>query len=107
MADFSWVAAGPTVAKALADHGATVVKVESSTRPDLSRTLAPHIDGKPGLNRSYWSFLYATSKLSLQCHLGTPEGRQLARQVCDWADVVVESFSPGTMERMEIGRAHV
>ena len=105
VADFSWVAAGPTVAKALADHGATVVKVESSTRADLSRTLAPHIDGEPGLNRSYWSFLYATSKLSLQCHLGTPEGRQLARQVCDWADVVVESFSPGTMERMGLDYA--
>ena len=105
VADFSWVAAGPTVAKALADHGATVVKVESATRPDLSRTLAPHIDGEPGLNRSYWSFLYATSKLSLQCHLGTPEGRALARQVCDWADVVVESFSPGTMERMGLDYA--
>ncbi len=99
VADFSWVAAGPTVAKCLADHGATVVKVESQTRPDLSRTLPPFIDGQPGLNRSYWSFLYATSKLSLQCNLATDAGRRLARKLCDWADVVVESFSPGTMER--------
>ena len=100
VADFSWVAAGPTVAKALADHGATVVKVESTTRPDLSRTLPPFVGEQPGLNRSYWSFLYGTSKLSLQCNLGVEEGRQLARKVCDWADVVLESFSPGTMERM-------
>ena len=105
VADFSWVAAGPTVGKALADHGAMVIKMESATRPDLSRTLAPHIDGEPGLNRSYWSFLYATSKLSLQCNLGTPRGRQLARRACDWADVVIESFSPGTMARMGLDYA--
>lgn len=99
VADFSWVAAGPTVAKCLADHGATVVKIESQTRPDLSRTLPPFVEGQPGLNRSYWSFLYGTSKLSLQCNLSTHAGRRLARRMCDWADVVVESFSPGTMQR--------
>lgn len=99
VADFSWVAAGPTVAKCLADHGATVVKIESQTRPDLSRTLPPYIDGQPGLNRSYWSFLYGTSKLSLQCNLSTDAGLNLARRMCDWADVVIESFSPGTMKR--------
>ncbi|HKI73253.1 MAG TPA: CoA transferase, partial [Pseudomonadales bacterium] len=43
------------------------------------------------------------SKLSLQCNLSVGEGRQLARRVCDWADVVVESFSPGTMARMGLG----
>lgn len=105
VADFSWVAAGPTVAKCLADHGATVVKIESTTRPDLSRTLPPYIESQPGLNRSYWSFLYGTSKLSLQCNLSTDAGRGLARKVCEWADVVVESFSPGTMKRMELDYA--
>lgn len=99
VADFSWVAAGPTVAKCLADHGATVVKIESQTRPDLSRTLPPFVGGQPGINRSYWSFLYGTSKLSLQCNLSTGAGRKLARRMCDWADVVIESFSPGTMKR--------
>ncbi len=112
VADFSWVAAGPTIGKALADHGATVIKLESATRPDLSRTLPPHIAGSatesgdgPDLNRSYWSFLYATSKLSLQCNLSTDAGRQLARHACDWADVVIESFSPGTMARMGLDYA--
>ncbi len=100
VADFSWVAAGPTVSKCLADHGATVVKIESKTRPDLSRSLDPFVGNEPGLNRSYWSYLYATSKLSLECNLSTEGGRSLARRVCDWADVVVESFSPGTLKRM-------
>ncbi|MBD3646039.1 MAG: CoA transferase, partial [Pseudomonadales bacterium] len=45
-------------------------------------------------------FLYATSKLSLQCDLSNREGLRVARKLCDWADVVVESFSPGTMARM-------
>jgi len=99
VADFTWVAAGPTITKALADHGAEVVKLESMNRPDLSRTLPPHFDGKPGPNRSYWMCLYGTSKRSLACDLSTAEGRELAGRVVDWADVVVESFSPGTMER--------
>lgn len=100
VADFSWVAAGPTIGKALADHGATVVKLESATRLDLSRTLAPHLQGEPGVNRSYWAYLYATSKLSMQCNLATDAGRTLGRKMCDWADVVIESFSPGTMAKM-------
>jgi len=100
VADFSWVAAGPSMAKTLADHGATVVKLESETRLDLSRTLVPRLDGKAGVNRSYWLYLYATSKLSLQCNLATDAGRELARKTCDWADVVIESFSPGTMAKM-------
>ena len=101
VADMSWVAAGPTIGKALADNGATVVKVESATRPDLVRTLGPFVPGgdPDSLNRSYWSFLYATSKLSLQCNLRKPEGLEVARHLCDWADVVIESFSPGTMAR--------
>jgi len=103
VADFSWIAAGPTITKALADHGATVVKIESATRPDLTRTLPPFLDGEEGFNRSYWSYLYGTSKLSLQCNLATAQGRELARKMCDWADIVVESFSPGTMERMGLG----
>jgi crotonobetainyl-CoA:carnitine CoA-transferase CaiB-like acyl-CoA transferase len=99
VADFSWVAAGPTITKALADHGATVVKIESSKRPDLARTLPPFWPGEAGLERSYWMSLYGTSKYSLACDLTSQAGRQLARSVVDWADVVVESFSPGTMKR--------
>ena len=42
VADFSWVAAGPLTTKALADHGATVVRVESSLRPCPARSSAPY-----------------------------------------------------------------
>ena len=103
VADFSWVVAGPTTSKALADHGATVVRVESSRRPDLARRLPPFKEGVEGLNRSQWAAMYNTSKRSLAIDLSMPEGAAVARRLVDWADVVVESFSPGTMDRLGLG----
>ena len=99
VADLSWVAAGPTIGKALADHGATVVRVESRERVDLARRLPPYKDGEPGPNRSFWADTYNTSKLSAAVNLGVAAGRELARRIIDWADVVIESFSPGTMQK--------
>jgi crotonobetainyl-CoA:carnitine CoA-transferase CaiB-like acyl-CoA transferase len=98
--DFSWVAVGPLTAKALADHGATVVKVESSTRIDYLRTLVPFKDGVVGVNRSHYYNNCNTSKLGAAINLKTPEGLALARRLADWADVVVENFTPGTMKRL-------
>ncbi len=100
VADLSWVAAGPTIGKALADHGATVVRLESSERVDLARRLPPYKDGEAGPNRSFWAGTYNTSKLSATVNLGVMAGRELARRIIDWADVVIESFSPGTMQKL-------
>lgn len=100
VADFTWVAAGPMTAKALADHGATVVKIESGTRLDLVRSLPPFKDNIPGANRSHWLSNVNSSKLSLSLNLRTEGGRALARRMIDWADVVLEAFTPGTMARL-------
>ncbi len=99
IADFSWVAVGPLTAKAFADHGATVVRVESGTRLDVLRGLGAFKDNIPDVNRSQWFANMNTSKLGLSLNLGTPEGRAIAKRLIDWADVVVESFTPGTMAR--------
>lgn len=99
VADFSWVGVGPITAKAFADHGATVVRVESETRLDVLRRLPPFKDDLPGLNRSQWFANVNSSKLGLSLNLATSEGRAVARKLVDWADVVVESFTPGTMAR--------
>ncbi len=101
--DFSWIVAGPTMGKTLADHGATVVRVESSRRPDLARRLPPYKDGVEGINRSQWAAMYNTSKLSLALDLSKKEGKVLARRLVGWADVVIESYSPGTMDRLGLG----
>jgi benzylsuccinate CoA-transferase BbsF subunit len=104
VADFTWVAAGPMSAKALADHGATVVKIESGARPDLVRLLPPFLHNLPGPNRSQWMGNLNTSKLSLALNLATPRGRELARRiVVEWADVVMDSYTPGTMARLGLG----
>ena len=50
--DFMWVLAGPSATRVLADHGAEVVRIESTRRIDTARTLAPFHDGIPGAERS-------------------------------------------------------
>ena len=100
VADFSWLGVGPITAKALADHGATVVRVESELRPEMLRALGPFAKGTPGLNRSQFYGNFNTSKLGMALNLARPEGRELALRLVDWADVVVESFRPGAMARL-------
>ncbi|MFN0093496.1 MAG: CaiB/BaiF CoA transferase family protein [Dehalococcoidia bacterium] len=99
VADFAWVGVGPLISKALADHGATVVHLESASRPDILRLLPPFKDAIPGLNRSQFVANFNTSKLGLACDFAVAEGRALAQRVIDWCDVVVESFTPGTMAK--------
>lgn len=100
VADFAWVGVGPLISKALADHGATVVHVESASRPDVLRLLPPFKDGKPGYDRAQFMANFNTSKLGLALDYATDGGRALARRLADWADVVVESFTPGTMHKL-------
>lgn len=97
VADFSWVVAGPLVGRALADFGATVVRVESSTRIETARMMQPFYDGTPGPENSA---LYGTcnaGKLGVTLDLKSEAGRAVARDLIRWADVVVESYSPGQM----------
>jgi crotonobetainyl-CoA:carnitine CoA-transferase CaiB-like acyl-CoA transferase len=107
VADFAWVGVGPMTSKALADHGATVVHVESVARPDVLRLGGPFKDGLAGLDRSQFMANFNSSKLGLALDLSRPEGRALARRLIDWADVVVESFTPGTMARWGLDYASV
>lgn len=99
VADFAWVGVGPIISKTLADHGATVIHVESEVRTDLLRNLPPFKNGEPGINRSQFFANFNTSKQGLRLELNEPNDLVLARKLADWADVVVESFTPGTMAR--------
>tara|TARA_Y100000996_G_scaffold83729_1_gene57776 strand:- start:1722 stop:4238 length:2517 start_codon:yes stop_codon:yes gene_type:complete len=100
VADFSWVGVGPISAKALADHGATVVHIESATIPDVLRMGRPAKDGVLGLDRGQFFANFNTSKYGLQLNLRSEWGKNIARQLIDWADVVVDSFTSGTMKRL-------
>lgn len=92
--DMSWVGVGPITAKYLADHGATVVRVDSSVHPDVLRLAPPFKDGVPGINRSQFYADYNSSKYGLGLNLAHPKGQQLALELAAWADVVLESFTP-------------
>jgi benzylsuccinate CoA-transferase BbsF subunit len=103
VADFSWVGAGPFLTKPLADHGADVVKVESRTRVDPIRSMAPFRDGVKGIERSGYFANRNTSKRSICLDLKHSRGRDLALRLIEVSDVVVNNFSPGTMDRLGLG----
>ena len=99
VADFSWAGVGPVVGRELAEHGATVVRVESHRAPDSLRSFAPHYEFKPGLDRSMFGVCYNTQKYGMSVDLRNPKGQEVAKRLVAWADVVAESFTPGTMAK--------
>ncbi|MFC1934272.1 CaiB/BaiF CoA transferase family protein [Chloroflexota bacterium] len=101
--DFSWVMAGPGLTRYLGDFGAEIIKIESSTHPDICRTMPPYKDGKPGLNRSAVWANYNCNKYGVGINLKHPKGVELVKRLISQADAVVENFTPGTMERWGLG----
>lgn len=98
--DFCWVAIGPLTTRYLADHGATVVRVESHRRVEVLRTASPFADGTPGgVNRSGYFANYNANKLGVSIDFSNPGARGVMHQLMRWADVVTENFTPGTLER--------
>lgn len=103
VADFSWIGVGPITAKSLADHGATVVHIESESPADRLRLVGPFTDDIAGINRCQFFGSFNTSKLSLQLNLKHPTGNQIARRALDWCDIALDSFTAGTMDRLGLG----
>ncbi|MFD1912177.1 CaiB/BaiF CoA transferase family protein [Halodurantibacterium flavum] len=103
VADFSWVGAGPRATKDLADNGATVIKIESRRRLDLGRRSPPFAGDPADVDGSAFFAQTNTSKKSVSINLSDPRGIEVARSLVAWADVVVENFGPGFMERIGLG----
>ncbi|HZR83598.1 MAG TPA: CoA transferase [Candidatus Binatia bacterium] len=103
VADFSWIGVGPITAKVLADHGATVVHVETEQPADRLRLVGPFKDGAPGINRCQFFASFNTSKLSLALDLKRPEGIEVAKRLIAWADLCLDSFTAGTMADLGLG----
>jgi len=99
VADFSWVGVGPIVSRALAEHGATVIHVESHESPDPVRLGFPFKDGVPGINRSALAAGLNTNKFGMSLNLKKDKGKEAALRLIRWADMVTESYSPGTMAK--------
>ena len=81
--------------------GADVIKVESRTRPCLTRLDVQVSASKPGnFDDKPWFAHLNTSKRSLALDMKRPESRDVLKPLIQWADVIVENFSPGTMQKL-------
>ncbi len=96
--DLATLFAGPLAATMLGDFGAEVIKVEHPTRPDPSRGHGPSKDGV-GL----WWKLLGRNKQTITLDLSKPAGRTTLLRLAATADVVVENFRPGTLEKWDLG----
>lgn len=101
--DFGWSLVGPLMAKDLAEYGALVINIESKTRPGLFRGMGYFKDNIVGPNRSGVFNQMNVSKLGVTINLATPKGKELAKKLVAWSDIVVENFSGGAMEKMGLG----
>src|SRR5262249_19475852 len=101
--DLSWVVAGPAVGRVLADHGAEVIRVESSTRLDTSRLIGPFHGGTQTPESSILHGDVNAGKLGVTLNLKLEPAREVVRDLVRRSDVVIESFSPGVMERWGLG----
>jgi crotonobetainyl-CoA:carnitine CoA-transferase CaiB-like acyl-CoA transferase len=95
--DVSTVLAGPLTCQLLGDYGAEVIKVEHP-RGDSMRGHGRDKDGIP-----LWWKMVSRNKRCIGLYLGDPDGAEVFRQLVATADVVVESFRPGTLERWGLG----
>lgn len=98
VADFSRVLAGPFAAMMLADLGARVVKVERPGSGDDSRGYGPFVDG-----RSLYFARVNRGKESVALDLKDSADLAVARALAERADVLVENYRPGVMERLGLG----
>jgi formyl-CoA transferase len=101
--DFSRVLSGPYCTMQLADLGARVIKIEQPGRGDDTRAWGPPFVG----GESSYFLSINRNKESLAVDLKHPASRRIVDALLDRADVVVENFRPGTMERLGFGYAAV
>jgi len=93
--DLSRFIAGPYCAMLLGDMGADVVKVEPPGRGENSRAFGPFVEGE-----SLYTMVFNRNKRSLTLDLRSPQGKEVLRDLLRTADVLVENYVPGTLEKM-------
>lgn len=98
--DCATVVAGPGTARYLADYGADVIKVERAPGGDTTRNLGWR-DPKDDL--SLWWKMMGRGKRSIVLDLKSPEGLANMLRLCESANVLIENFRPGVLERLGLG----
>ena len=96
--DLTWVLSGPFCTMTLGDLGADVIKCERPPFGDSARTTGPLVDGESG-----YFFSVNRGKRSISIDLKVEEGQALFRRLAGEVDVLVENFTPGTMDGLGLG----
>jgi len=93
---------GPTTTRYLSDHGATVIKVETGTRPETTRIASPFAHGETDVNQSGYFATHNAGKLSLTLNMNAPGVRQVMARLIGTSDILIESFASGVMARWQL-----
>lgn len=96
--ELATIVAGPSTGKYLADFGAEVIKVEHPATGDTTRGMGFKDQGV-----ALWWKLVGRNKKPVTLNLSHPKGQEIARSLCAGADVLIENFRPGTLERWGLG----
>ena len=107
VADFAWVGVGPNATMQLAFHGAEVIRIESSKRPDTFRAGGPRPSHGGGLDGSAYFAKFNRGKRSVALNLQHPRAVEVAKRLIAQSDVMTESFAPGFLERIGLDYACV
>lgn len=100
--DLTRILAGPFGSMFLGDMGAEVIKIEEPAKGDDTRGWPPFVAGE-----ATYFLSVNRNKKSLTLNMKAPEGRAILKKLIAKADVVVENFRPGTMERLSLGYDHL
>lgn len=101
--DLTSYIAGPACTKRLADYGAQVIKIERPGVGDGARNMGPFYHNEPNPEKSGLFLYLNTNKRGITLNLKSPMGKEIFLEQVKKADVVVESFRPGVMERLGLG----
>jgi CoA:oxalate CoA-transferase len=96
--DLTRILSGPFCTMLLADFGARVIKIESPNTGDESRLLGPHVN-----NESAYFMSVNRGKQSVTLNLKAEEGRALLKEMIRKADILIENYRPGTMDKWGLG----
>ncbi len=100
--DLTWIIAGPTATRVLADFGAEVIRIEHGQSIDAIRLGRPIVGDAPTLNNSGFFNYFNRNKKSVLLNVRHPMGMDVLKRIIAASDVVVENFSSGVMTSWEL-----
>ena len=103
IADFAWVGVGPNATMQMAFHGAEVIRIESTLKPDTFRAGGPRPAGDNSLDASAYFAKFNRGKLGMALNLQHPRATEVAKRLVAVSDIVTESFAPGFLNRIGLG----